>query len=150
MQQVRIKGEKRMYEKTGYCGALLFLGCLAIYDIKWKKIPAIVVGASGVLSLIYFAVGKHPDLYSAVICMLPGMVLLLLSLLTGEKIGYGDGAAVLALGFWTGGLFCMVAVCIGIMLSGIYSLCRIIRKNKEPIPFIPFLLAALEVMFLYV
>lgn len=138
-----------MYEKIGYSGALIFLGCLSAYDIKWKKIPAAAVGISGILSMIYFAVGNHSDLYSAAFCMLPGMALLLLSLLTGEKIGYGDGAAVLVLGFWTGGLFCMEVVLIGIMLSGVYSVYCIIRRNTGLIPFVPFLFAALEVMFVY-
>lgn len=139
-----------MYEKAGYCGAIVFLGYLAIYDIKWKKIPAIGISVFGILSLIYLLLGRQYNLKHAALCMLPGMVLLALSLLTKEKIGYGDGAAVIILGFWTGALFCAGAVCVGIMMTGIYALYRVMQKNMEPIPFIPFLLAATEVMLVYV
>lgn len=138
-----------MYEKAGYCGALCFLGCLAVYDIKWKKIPVVAVLIFGLLSVLYFAAGKQRTVEYAVYCMLPGMLLLLLSLVTKEKIGYGDGAAVLILGFWTGALFCAEAVSMGIIMSGIYSLYRIIRKNNQPIPFLPFLLTAVEVILIY-
>lgn len=138
-----------MYEKAGYCGALIFLGYLAVYDIKWRKIPVTAIGIFGILSVLYFAAGRQCTLENAVSCMLPGMLLLLLSLVTKEKVGYGDGAAVLILGFWTDALFCARAVCIGMGISGIYSLYRIARKNKQPIPFLPFLLVAAEVVLTY-
>ena len=138
-----------MFEKAGYCGALCFLGCLAVYDIKWKKIPVVAILISGLLSVLYFAAGKQCTVEYAIYCMLPGMLLLFLSLVTKEKIGYGDGVAVLILGFWTGALFCAEAVCVGIVMSGIYSLYRIIRKNNQPIPFLPFLLIAVEVILIY-
>ncbi len=37
--------------------------------------------------------------------MLPGSMLVLISLLTGESIGYGDGVLVMTLGLWLGGIF---------------------------------------------
>lgn len=138
-----------MYEKAGYCGALIFLGYLTVYDIKWKKIPVMAIGVFGLLSVLYFAAGEKCTLKYTVCCMMPGMLLLFLSLMTKEKIGYGDGAVMLILGFWTGALFCMEMLCIGVIMSGIYSLYRIIRKNNQPIPFLPFLLAAMEVILAY-
>lgn len=139
-----------MYEQIGYCGGLLFLAGLAVYDIRWKKIPVIWVWGFGIMAVIYFAAGAQNTVNEAIICMLPGMVILTLALVTREKIGYGDGMAVLVLGFFLGGFLCMAVISLGIMMTGAFSLCRIILKNKEPIPLIPFLLAAMEVIFLYV
>ena len=78
-----------MYKQLGYSLALLFLGRMTAYDIRWKKIPAVWVAAAGIVAVIYFAMGKQCSINTAVLCMLPGFVLLLLSALTGEGIGYG-------------------------------------------------------------
>lgn len=138
-----------MYEKAGYCGALCFLGYLSAQDIRWKKISVRAVVVFGLLSILYFAAGERAGMEKGIYCMMPGMVLLSLSLMTGEKIGYGDGAAVLILGFCTGAVFCAETVCLGIIMSGIYSLYKIVRKCNQPIPFLPFLLAAMEVVLIY-
>lgn len=138
-----------MYEKAGYCGALCFLGYLAAQDIRWKKIPVMAVVIFGLLSVLYFVAGERAAPENGMYCMMPGMLLLLLSLVTGEKIGYGDGAAVLILGLCTGAVFCVETVCVGVIMSGIYSLYKIIKKCNQPIPFLPFLLAAMEVMLIY-
>lgn len=136
-----------MYQLAGYCAALLLVGYLAVHDMKEKCIPAVAVLISGVLSVLYVINGENADGCSLMYCMMPGMVLLLLSVLTKESIGYGDGAAVLVLGFWTGGGFCAAAVSLGICMTGFYSAFMLLRGRKEPVPFMPFLLAAMEVMF---
>lgn len=143
-------GDRNMYEQIGYCGALLFLSGLAVYDIKWRKIPVIWVLAFGIIAVLYFIAGGKGSIKSVLLCVTPGMILLLLSLLTGEKIGYGDGMAVLVLGFFLRGFLCISLLWLGIMLAGFYSLYRLLRKNKDTIPFMPFLLAALEVILFYV
>lgn len=138
-----------MYKQLGYSLALLFLGRMTAYDIRWKKIPAVWVAAAGIVAVIYFAMGKQCSINTAVLCMLPGFVLLLLSALTGERIGYGDGMTALVIGFLIGGDFCAAVVCLAIMMTGIYSLYQILRKCREPIPLIPFFLGAMEVMLVY-
>lgn len=138
-----------MYEKTGYCGALLFLGYLAKHDIKLKRIPAAGVIMFGLISAVYFVAGKQLNAGKMFLCILPGIVLLILAFMTREKIGYGDGVTVLVLGLFLGEVYCMAVLCLGIMLTGIYSFFRVLKKNKEPVPLIPFLLAALEVVLIY-
>ncbi|MGN0377112.1 MAG: prepilin peptidase [Suilimivivens sp.] len=139
-----------MYEKAGYCGALLFLAYLTKFDIKYKRIPAAGVMAFGILSIIYFMAEGQFRMVRMVFCMLPGMLLLMLARITGEKVGYGDGVTVLVLGLFLREFYCMAVLCFGIMMTGVYSLYRLFKKNREPIPLIPFLLIALEVVFVYV
>lgn len=138
-----------MYEKAGYCGAILFLGYLSKYDIRWKRIPAKAVYVFGSIALLYFLLKGEIVFSQLVFLMLPGALLLFLAKATKEKIGYGDGAAALVLGFFTGGLFCMEAVCLGFVLAGGYSVYCFVRKGEKKVPFIPFLLAAMEVMLFY-
>lgn len=136
-----------MYKLAGYCAALISIGYLTAHDIKRKHIPAMAILVSGVLAVLYVISGEKTDAYSMISCMMPGMVLLLLSMLTRESIGYGDGAVVLMLGFWTGGSFCAAAVGLGICMAGFYAVFRLLRGRKGPIAFLPFLLAAMEVIF---
>lgn len=138
-----------MYEQIGYSLALLFLGILASYDIRWKRIPTLWVAAFGMLAVIYFAVGNDVNA-ACIICILPGMLLLFLAFLTGEQIGIGDGMTALAVGLYIGGGLCTVMVCLGIVMTGIFSLYRLLRGNREPVPLIPFFLAAMEVIVIYV
>lgn len=149
MQKMWIKEIESMYEKTGYCMTLFTLGYLSAKDIKLKKISAAPLLISGILAVIYIQTGKSVNIENFIVQMLPGMLFLLLALLTGEKIGYGDGAVLLVMGLWTSGFFCMIAACLAVFLSSLYSIYLLVKGKKELIPFVPFLLAAMEVMLLY-
>lgn len=139
-----------MDKKAGYCGALFFLAYLTRFDIKYKKIPIVGIAAAGIFAVIFFATEGEFDTGRILSCMFPGVLLITLALLTGEKVGYGDGITVLVLGFLIGEFYCIVVLCLGIIMTGIYSLYRLFKKSREPIPLLPFLLTALEVVFLYV
>lgn len=78
--------------------------------------------------------------------LLPGIGLLLLAFFTKESIGYGDGVAVLVLGLWTGTAFALKTVIAAFILAGFYGGICIIRRNTEPMPFVPFLLLGMEVV----
>ncbi len=135
--------------RVSYSIGLLFLAILASEDIRERKISF--------CKLIFFAVPVIPyhvlagsfGLKEIAGCLIPGGVLLLLSWMTGESIGYGDGMAVLVLGLWTGGRFTFYALAAGIMLSGFYAAVSVIRKRRDVIPFMPFLLAGMEVALIY-
>ena len=80
--------------------------------------------------------------------MLPGLFLLLLAYLTSEQVGYGDGLAVLILGCFLGAGKCAAVCGTAFMLSGLFTTGKICLKKEEPVPFLPFLLGALEVVLL--
>lgn len=138
-----------MYKQMGYCAALFFLGYLSIQDVKTKFISARAILVFGSAALLYLFLGQECAGGEWIVRMIPGLILLLLSWITGESIGYGDGAAVLVLGLWCGTLFCVLTLCLGILLSGIYALCRLAAGRISPVPFLPFLLTAMEVILLY-
>lgn len=134
---------------------LLTLGYLSGKDIKLKKISVVPLSVSGILAVIYVLAGKSMNMSISmsrmyfIACLLPGMLFLLLSWMTGEKVGYGDGVVLLVMGLWTNGFFCMIVTCLAVFLSGLYAVYLLLKRKKELIPFVPFLLAAMEVILLY-
>lgn len=138
-----------MYWQLGCCAALLFLGYLSYQDIKTKCVSARVIWIFGGTVLLYLLLGKRCGAEEWIVRMIPGVLLILLAWMTRESIGYGDGAAVIVLGLWCGTGFCIMTLCLGIFLSGIYALCGLAVRRTTPIPFLPFLLAAMEVILFY-
>lgn len=138
-----------MYEQVGYAGALIFLGCIAGEDIRTKRISVNKLLLFGSLAVLYLVVGNLLIIEELICRMIPGLSLLLLSKLTKESIGYGDGVSVLILGLWTSGFFCFRMVCLGIGMTGFVAGYKFVIRSKTEIPLVPFLLAAMEVMILY-
>ncbi len=132
-----------------YCAGILFLAVLAAEDIRKKEIPVSVILIFAFGAILFKVFSKHFFWSEVVLCLVPGGFFLLLSLITKESIGYGDGMTVLVLGLWTGGWFTVLSAAMGIILSGIYGGCCVLFQKKDPIPFIPFLLLGMEVVLAY-
>lgn len=129
------------------CGALLFLAILSPEDIKEKQVSVKTVMIFGLLALVCRIVaGQDGMIKEMIFSLVPGMFLLILSMASKESIGLGDGMAAVVLGLWMGGYKTFLILCIAWMLAGGFALICLLRKQKEPIPFIPFLLLGLEVL----
>lgn len=75
--------------------------------------------------------------------MLPGFLLLGISLVTGGALGFGDGLMTLCLGVYLGFWATAETVMAALLLSAAWAglvLCLKKRKGKDPIAFVPFLL----------
>ena len=131
------------------CAGLLFLAVLAKEDIREKKISVNKLVWFALIAAMYRILIRQFTWQEIAGCLIPGGMLLLLSWITKESIGYGDGMAVMVLGLWLGGWFTLQVLGIGIILSGIYAGIRLARRKKDAIPFIPFLLAGMEVALIY-
>lgn len=132
-----------------YCAGLFFLAVLAAEDIRKKEIPVLVILLFAFGAILFRVFFKHILWNEIVMSLIPGSLFLLLSLLTKESIGYGDGLTVLVLGLWTGGWFAALTAGMGIILSGIYGVFCLMFQKRGPIPFIPFLLFGMEVVLVY-
>ncbi len=140
-----------MYEKIGYCAALFTMSYLAGEDIKRRELSLCILVISGCVAILYLAAGGFLTIEQIAVSIFPGVMLLVVSFFSGETIGYGDGVATLVLGLWTGSVFCMQAVGLGFALTGLYAIFVLgVKKKQKQIPFVPFLLLAMEVLFIYV
>lgn len=134
---------------AAYCAGLVLLAMLAAEDIRERKISVNKLLIFALLAVCYRIFMKELWWQEILGAVSPGIMLLLLSWSTNESIGYGDGMTVVVLGLWMGGWFTLQILGIGILLTGIYAVWRVIRKKRGVIPFVPFLLAGMEVALIY-
>lgn len=134
-------------------GAVCTLGVLAvssIYDIKNKQIPLWIlcvgfVPAGGSLIVCGIMSGWFEVLTAAVLSLLPGAGLLVLSFLSEKKVGTGDGLLLMLIGLLEGSRIVLLVFCAGLFLQSLSAVLLLILKRAEKqtcIPFAPFLLAA--------
>lgn len=124
---------------------LVFLGVAAYFDIRYKRIPLWVQGMGVIFGCIGIIIQGQGLQWANLFALIPGIFLLVLSFVTGESIGYGDGISVLILGGLAGFNNCMWVLCISLIfisMAGIILLAIKRASRKTKLPYIPFLLAA--------
>lgn len=131
-----------MYKIVHIC-LIIILGVICVFDIKRKKIPVymlIILAAAGIIS--NFTVGEF-DIEKRIIAMLPGMILLIVSMITKQQIGYGDGMTILIMGLYIDIDDILSIVLSSFLLSSIAAiiLMTVFKKKKNfEMAFSPFLL----------
>ena len=131
-----------MYKIVHIC-LIIILGVICVFDIKRKKIPVymlIILAAAGIIS--NFTVGEF-DIENRIIAMLPGMILLIVSMITKQQIGYGDGMIILIMGLYIDIDDILSIVLSSFLLSSIAAiiLMTVFKKKKNfEMAFSPFLL----------
>lgn len=131
-----------MYKIVHIC-LIIILGVICVFDIKRKKIPVymlIILAAAGIIS--NFTVGEF-DIEKRIIDMLPGMILLIVSMITKQQIGYGDGMIILIMGLYIDIDDILSIVLSSFLLSSIAAiiLMTVFKKKKNfEMAFSPFLL----------
>ena len=131
-----------MYKIVHIC-LIIILGVICVFDIKRKKIPVymlIILAAAGIIS--NFTVGEF-DIEKRIIAMLPGMILLIVSMITKQQIGYGDDMIILIMGLYIDIDDILSIVLSSFLLSSIAAiiLMTVFKKKKNfEMAFSPFLL----------
>lgn len=130
-------------------GTIMLLGIGSFFDIKWKKIPAALPVAGAVWAAVcviwrIMQKGAGEALSEALLSVLPGMALILLSFATEKKVGAGDGLVLVLLGLYEGVKLAVPVFCLGLFLQSLLAVGLLILKKADRqtcIPFLPFLLA---------
>ena len=125
-----------------YAEVLLLLSGNAICDLRRREISLLYSAAFagiGICMSVMHGRGPAELLYSVI----PGLVLMLFSVITRGDIGFGDGIVVFVMGLFLSWQETATVCGIGLMLSatgaGIWFAIR--RRRKDALPFLPFLLA---------
>ena len=132
-------------------GILAVLVVSSIEDIRKKEILLWEICTCAVLSVaaVFMAFYKGSlDIMDVLLSILPGAILLFLSFISREGIGYGDGLIVLAAGPSLGFYDLLTMLMTAIILSGLFSGLLLIfkrAKRKTRIAFAPFLAAGCAV-----
>lgn len=133
-----------------YCGAIIFLAMLSLEDIRERSISVKRVMIGALAAVICRVIAGEASGITMISSLIPGIMLLLLAVMTKESIGKGDGIVVMVLGLWIGGQMTFLAVCLAIWTAGIFAVICLMRKKRELIPFVPCLLVGMEVLLFYV
>ena len=128
----------KLHEMAGVAG----LAYLSIVDIRRKEL-----GGGGIF--IFFLLGVFLSLvdgswrdWTVLFRFVPGVVSLVLSRVSREAIGYGDGLVLCSLAAYgtltvIGETLCVALLCIG--MTGLIAFVLFRKGPKTEIPFVPFL-----------
>lgn len=128
----------------------LYLGMLAVWDlrngevpVKWLVAGGLVLAGMGALRCM----GGELQWTEVLLGMLPGTLMLIVAWQT-KKAGYADGIVLLELGVCLGYRWCVVLLCLSMLLlaltAGILLILRKVQKNTQ-MPYLPFLFVAFGV-----
>lgn len=124
-----------------------FMGICSITDLIRKEIPCIL------LVIFTVAAGVHTLLlqpHNIFLSIAPGCLLLLISRVSGEAIGYGDGWMMINLGLLLGYQRAMMVIMTAILFSAFYGMILLMAKKadkKSKMAFAPFLTAGLGMVY---
>ncbi|MCR5404867.1 MAG: hypothetical protein K6E91_13765 [Butyrivibrio sp.] len=130
-------------------GILLFT---SVRDIRKKEILAAEIILVGIISAVRTTTMIYTgsfDIISFAASFLPGIAMLLASLITGESLGYGDGLLVLLSGPALGGELVLGTVLLAVFICGLFSGILLVIKRAgrfTRVPFVPFMTLGLAVM----
>ena len=121
----------------------IFLILSTLIDLRKKEVNISLCISVALVGLIYEIFISKTDILSIILGILPGIFLMLTSIVTNEEIGKGDAAILSTIGIFLGLkktiLVLIYALFSTIIIGGILLLIR--KKNKKyKIPFVPFIL----------
>ena len=132
----------------------ILLGICAVCDGIRKEIPLVVVWIGIITALILRVQGAMGEeaWMSGLLSVIPGVAFWLLSYITGERVGYGDGWVLVMIGLFTGLQNCFLILLAGLAAESIVALILLVigraTGNRE-IPFAPFLLLGMGVVICF-
>lgn len=131
------------YETWQWLIMLIILIPASIEDLKHKKINVVIVSSGIISGIAITLILSAGDLSKVAFCLVPGLLMMLISYFTKESVGYGDGLVILAIGSIVGLRKSVEIMFLASLLGGAFSLILLIKKkasSKTAIPFVPFLL----------
>lgn len=120
----------------------LILIVLSIEDIRWKEVHAALLFAFFGGGCIYYLIVRQFDLDMFIGGIVSGAVILLLSLISREKLGNADGIVFASTGAFLGLNENLALILLSILSAGIGGGVMAFifkRKGEESMPLIPFI-----------
>lgn len=124
----------------------ILMGICAVCDVVRKEIPLAVVWLGMIVAVLFRIQGiteGQAGWLMLVFSLLPGVIFWILSFITKEKVGYGDGWMLAMIGLFVGVWECLVILLAGLIMESVMALILLAAKKitgDRKIPFAPFLL----------
>ncbi len=132
----------------------LFLGACAVCDGVKKEIPLVLVWLGMTAAAVLHVQGMIAGgtWLTIALSILPGVMFWILSFITGEKVGYGDGWMLIMIGLFVGLWKCFLILLAGLVIESVAVLvllaARRISRDRQ-VPFGPFLLLGMGVVICF-
>ena len=120
----------------------IILTVLSIIDIRSKRIPLLMIVGLIVMAIVSSLILQSVDWVLVAAGAAVGLVFVLVSKVTKEKLGYGDSLILLALGILLGFWEVMILILIAFLASACFGIVMVCwkKKNKNTsFPFVPFI-----------
>ena len=120
---------------------IIGLGILSVIDIKNKKLPIWLIGVFAMVCFILRWFGGVL-VWDFLFGLLPGIVLLLLAIGSGEKIGIGDAfvVGILGIGYAIENVISILGISLFLISVWAIGLLIVKKANKKTeLPFLPYL-----------
>ena len=129
----------------------VFLGICAVYDGIQREIPLVIVWLGMIAAIVLHiqGLGGNQTWQAVALSAIPGVMFWILSFITGEKVGYGDGWILIMIGQFLGLWKCFLILMIGLMSSSLVVLFLLVVRRASrnyQLPFAPFLLFGMGVV----
>lgn len=133
--------------------AFIFLSICAVFDIRKKEIPLIMVilGMAAAVGIDLWRIfNRTLSITEMGFAILPGLFLLSVGFCTKEKVGYGDGLLLVVSGLLVGFHKCCLSLFISLVCCSVCALFLLVlhkAKKNSSIPFVPFMAIGMGVGF---
>ena len=124
---------------------LVFLVLCTYFDLRSKQIPVRLVTVFAFLVGLICFMERDFISWDYLIRILPGLFFLIISFITKQALGYGDGVIIVLIGLLADVQIMITFVLIALLISAVTSIFILLFKkgNRETkLPFMPFLLVA--------
>lgn len=122
---------------------LLYLGILAGMDVRKRQISLVLTGVLFLAGVGWQILVEQTSWREWLLSLLPGTGFLILSYVSREQVGYGDGLLLLTVGIWMGFGQTFGVLTLGLVfcsgLCGVLLMQKKMRK-QDSVPLVPFLL----------
>lgn len=124
--------------------AIACLGIMSAQDIRQKKVSLWLIALLGLVGILAIAVDSSCTWQLRLTGVVPGIVLWIISMMPGNRIGSGDSYVLMVLGIHSGlwrVLNCLLyGTVFCALVGGIFLVLRK-KSRKDTLPFLPFLTA---------
>ena len=121
---------------------MVMLACLAVLagiDLKIREIPVVPVVVLGIGFAVY-RLWNGADVLELVLGVVPGVLLLVLAVCSGESIGVGDGLVLLVFGIFCGVAQAVAVLGMALLLAAVLAMLLMVFRRagrKTELPFLP-------------
>lgn len=122
---------------------MVFLILCSYLDVKYRRIPVSVYLIFMLISAAVVVCEGRSDLGTWMIGMIPGIIMIVISFISHEKIGYGDSISIALMGILYKYEMVLSVCAVGfgiIFLAGLIMMITGKAKLSDRLPFMPFLM----------